>query len=304
VNNQPQAIPAVDRWLTTAMSSLGAALDDVLDLRAGLADAQLPGHSNSLVHAIGEVLDLDAGLGDIIGSPVRSTTHNTAHSVAMSGHSTMKQKCLPTYLVIDASSSMTPYQEAVNQMLEQLHRTLADHPRLSEFAHMSVIAFSSSAQLVTEMTDMQEIPCMPEVVCGGDTNYKAAFDLVRTRIDIDVPALDAQGKAVLRPAMFFFTDGQPTKPGWEVAFRKLIDPAWNLHPHVITYGFGDVESKVLSKVATVAAFHAEPGVRNDEALTQAINSLLNSLVVSSRAEEMQIPTVVEGYRMIPVEYMD
>jgi uncharacterized protein YegL len=226
------------------------------------------------------------------------------HPVGRGATYTMKQKCLPTYLVIDASYSMTPYQETLNQTLEQLHRTLSESPRVSEFAYMSIIAFSTSAQVVIEMTDMEEIPAMPEVVCNGKTDYRAAFDLVRTRIDVDVPALNAQGKAVLRPAMFFLTDGQPTEPGWEEAFRNLVAPAWKRHPHVITYGFGSVQSDVLSKVATKAAFYAEPGTKHDAALTQAINSLLNSLVASSRAEEMQIPTVADGYRTIPVEYMD
>jgi uncharacterized protein YegL len=216
----------------------------------------------------------------------------------------MKQKCLPTYLVIDASHSMSPYQDMVNRTLDRLHRKLSDSPRVSEFAHMSIIAFSSAAQLVIEMTDLELIPAMPEVVCSGNTDYRAAFDLVRTRIDIDIDALNERGRAVLRPAMFFLTDGQPTEPGWEAAFRRLVDPAWKRHPHVITYGFGTVQSAVLAKVATKAAFYAEEGTRQDEALTQAINSLLNSLVASSRAEEMQIPTVAEGYRTIPVEYMD
>ncbi|MDA3642425.1 hypothetical protein LZ318_20995 [Saccharopolyspora indica] len=220
------------------------------------------------------------------------------------GPRTMKQKCLPTYVVVDASYSMTPYQDTLNQTLAQLHRKLAGSPRVSEFALMSIIAFSTSAQVVIEMTDMERIPVMPDVVCNGKTDYRAAFDLVRERIEVDVPALNAQGKAVLRPAMFFLTDGQPTEPGWEAAFRELVDPGWKRHPHVITYGFGSVQSEVLSKVATKAAFYAEPGTRNDEALGQAINSLLNSLVASSRSEEMQIPVVAEGYRSIPVEYMD
>lgn len=217
---------------------------------------------------------------------------------------TMKQKCLPTYVVIDASQSMIPYQQTLNQTLEQLHRTLADSPRVSEFAYMSIIAFSSAAQLVIEMTDMEEVPEMPEVVCSGTTDYRAAFDLVRARIDVDVPTLNDQGKTVLRPAMFFLTDGRPTEPGWKASFRKLVDPAWKRRPHVITYGFGESQSDVLSKVATTVAFHAQPGTRHDEALAQAINSMLNSLVASSRDEEMQIPTVAEGYRTIPVEYLD
>lgn len=55
-----------DAWLTAAMTSLHSALYAVLDLDAGLADAQLPGYQNILVHALHDVLDLDAGLNRIL----------------------------------------------------------------------------------------------------------------------------------------------------------------------------------------------------------------------------------------------
>src|SRR4051794_12402803 len=111
----------------------------------------------------------------------------------------MRQKCLPTYLVIDVSTSMSQHEQMLNQTLKKLHSTLANSPRVSEFAHMSIIAFSTQPWVVIEMTDMEYVPGMPEVACDGMTNYGAAFDLVRERIDIDLPALTAQGKAVLRP---------------------------------------------------------------------------------------------------------
>ena len=59
----------LDRWLITVMAFLNAALDDVLDLDAGLADAQLSGLQSALVHNLDDVLDLDAGLSDIMSAP-------------------------------------------------------------------------------------------------------------------------------------------------------------------------------------------------------------------------------------------
>jgi uncharacterized protein YegL len=220
------------------------------------------------------------------------------------GFYTMRQKCLPTYLVIDASASMQPHEATLNSTLERVHATLAESPRISEFAYMSIIAFSSVPQVVIEMTDLENIPVMPQVVCSGGTNYGAAFELIRQRIDLDVDDLNRQGRAVLRPAVFFLTDGAPTDTGWQQAFRVLADPQWKRHPHVITYGFGAAPAAVLGKVATKAAFLAEAGAQEDVALAQAVNSLLNSLVASSQAESLQIPTTAPGYVSLPLEYMD
>lgn len=216
----------------------------------------------------------------------------------------MRQKCLPTYLVVDVSHSMSPYQDALNRTLEHLHVKLATSPRVSEFAHMSIIVFSHEPTLLLQMTDLECVPSMPAVICGGGTQYGKAFDLVKQRIDVDIPALNAQGRAVLRPAVFFLTDGAPMDSGWEAAFRRLVDPSSKRRPHVITYGFGDARADVLGKVATKAAFLATSEADQETALSRAISSLVNSLVASARAEEMRIPTEAEAFRSIPVEYID
>ncbi|MEU7058129.1 hypothetical protein [Streptomyces sp. NPDC046197] len=215
-----------------------------------------------------------------------------------------RQKCLPTYLVVDVSSSMSPYQDTLNRTLEDLHLTLSTNPRVSEFAHMSVLVFSHEPILVLEMTDLAYVPSMPTVVCGGGTHYGKVFDLVRQRIDLDVPALSAQRKAVLRPAVFFLTDGEPMDSGWERNFQALVAPGSRRHPHVITYGFGSADPNVLSKVATKAAFIATGNSDQNEALSKAISSLVNTLVASAASAEMRIPAEAEGYRSIPVEYVD
>src|SRR4051794_2851415 len=94
--------------------------------------------------------------------------------------------CLPTYLVIDASSSMIPHQNVLNATLDRLHQSLAMNPRVSEFAHVCLIAFATDAHLVIPMSEMDQVPAMPEVVCAGATEYGKAFTLLRQCIENDV----------------------------------------------------------------------------------------------------------------------
>jgi uncharacterized protein YegL len=216
----------------------------------------------------------------------------------------VRQKCLPTYMVIDASGSMHKYEQQLNDTLEQVHATLTHNPRISEFAYMSIIAFSSAPQVVIEMTDLENIDVMPQVMCSGTTEYGAVFELLRARIDHDVDQLNAHGLAVLRPAVFFLTDGAPTDKRWQEAFQRLADRSWRRHPHVITYGFGAAPPDVLGKVATKAAFIAESGVDQASALISAVSSMLNSLVASSQSESLQIPQSAPGYISLPIEYLD
>src|SRR5215207_4574354 len=145
----------------------------------------------------------------------------------------LRQRCLPTYIVIDVSYSMTPHRDLLNRTLQRLRVGLAR--RVTEFAQMSIIAFSSKAWLVIEMTDLGQVSVMPQVECGGNTNYGAAFDLVRQRIQVDVPMLSAQNKGVFRPAVFFLTDGVPNVSDWREPFQRLTDRSWRWRPQVIPY---------------------------------------------------------------------
>ena len=67
-----------DQWLRRVHQDLLDALDDVLDIDAGLADATLPAHGTALVNALDQVLDLDAGLDDIL--PQRVPADHTVTS--------------------------------------------------------------------------------------------------------------------------------------------------------------------------------------------------------------------------------
>lgn len=86
-DHQSQPDHALDRWLTTAMASLNAGLDGILDLDAGLADAQLPGLGDKLVHALDDVIDVDAGLSHIVDgvAPVAVRADRPAAANGLSG---------------------------------------------------------------------------------------------------------------------------------------------------------------------------------------------------------------------------
>ncbi|WP_406114185.1 vWA domain-containing protein [Streptomyces sp. NBC_01014] len=213
--------------------------------------------------------------------------------------------CLPTYVVIDASSSMKQHEAVLNATLSRLHYNLATNPRVSEFARVGVIAFSTDVHVVIPMSDMEQVPAMPEVICGGRTEYGKAFDQVRQCIEQDVKDLRMQNFSVLRPTVFFLTDGSPTDAHWENSYRALVDRDWPRHPHVIAYGFGNAKRDVLEQVATKALFIAN-GSDTESAVSAAISGLLNTLIASSRTGHMEINTDVEGFEYVQVaqEFVD
>jgi uncharacterized protein YegL len=227
---------------------------------------------------------------------------STDHTIVSDGFA--RVTCLPTYLVIDTSESMEPHTRLLNDTLNHIYDTVIESPSVSEFAHISLISFNTTAHLVLEMTDLEQVSALPVLTCSGRTSYGDAFDLVRERIQVDLPRLKGEGKAVLRPVMFFLTDGAPTDDRWETAFLSLTDRGWPAYPHVITFGFGNADPKVLSKVATTKAFLAEPDIEDEQALSAVLAGLLNSLVSSAATQSLQLPASLEGFIQIPKDYMD
>jgi hypothetical protein len=66
VTDNAHAEHQLDQWLGIELAALCDTLDNVLDLDAGLADAQLPAIHAALTQALEDVLDLDFGLGTIV----------------------------------------------------------------------------------------------------------------------------------------------------------------------------------------------------------------------------------------------
>jgi uncharacterized protein YegL len=222
-----------------------------------------------------------------------------------------KVKCLPTYILIDTSSSMKPSQDTLNETVESLYDELIMSPRISDFAHVSIITFSTDAQVVLGMTDIQQLTALPQLECSGVTNFNRAFQVVRGCIDSDVDQLTASGRQVLRPVVFVLTDGQPTDQNghltqaWRQEFGLLVDKSWRRHPNIVPFGFGGATADVLKDLATIdgAAFLAKDS-SNAESLRKIFATLLSTLVASAQSNELRLPTEVDGFMRVNQEIID
>src|SRR4051794_14494104 len=218
----------------------------------------------------------------------------------------MKSRCLPTYLVIDTSGSMKAHEDLLNKTVDHVFTALGDSPRVAEFAHISIITFNTSPHVILEMANMEDVLSLPTVRCSGVTNFGEMFKTLRRRIDIDVESLTAGGRrAVLRPAVFILTDGEPSDRDWGNAYDTLVDPQWRRRPHVVSYGFGGANEVVLGRIATRAAYLAVNADNEQEAIVAMLSSLLNTLVASANAQEFTLPKELpDTYRSVPVEYVE
>ena len=206
--------------------------------------------------------------------------------------------CLPTYVVIDASSSMKPHETVLNATLSRLHYNLATNPRVSEFARVCVVAFSTDVHVVIPMSDMEQVPSMPEVICGGrrglrqDLRPAAAVHRTGCQQPADAALQRAASDGLLpaprrRPDRRELAELLPHTGGPELAAPPARD-----HLH----SFGGAQREVLEQVATKALFIAD-GSDTESALSGAISGLLNTLIASSNTGQMQIATDVKGLRV-------
>lgn len=212
-----------------------------------------------------------------------------------------KKKCLPVYLVVDTSGSMEKHTELLNQTVKRVVTHVADSPKVSEFAHISIITFNAMPHVILEMTSIDDLTRLPKLACTLNTNYGAMFAMVRQCIERDVPKLITTGRGVLRPVVFILTDGAPSDKDWAIQFNALTDKGWKHYPHTVSFGFGDAVGPVLARIGTLRAFKA--AVDDKAAITTMLNTLLHTLVQSAGADGLRVPKHVPGYDTIPDDYM-
>lgn len=196
---------------------------------------------------------------------------------------------LPFYLLCDESGSMsgTPIQ-AVNDGLQKIWKQLIKSPASSDKAWVSVISFSDTAEVLVPLTDLQKLTSMPGCQTKGGTNYGNAFRKMKQVIDGDVMNLKAQQLKVIRPVVFFMSDGEPTDAGWEQAHTELTDPNYAFRPHIMSFGIGSADGYTIDSVATdpgrgvmKQAFLASDGFAVEQVIAEVINRFVQTILNST-----------------------
>ena len=198
--------------------------------------------------------------------------------------------------------------DAINTGLPELHAAIASDPLVNDKARISLISFSDEAEILVPLSPAADIEELPGMMERGATSYGAAFRLLKSQISVDIALLIADGYKVLRPAVFFISDGEPTDQGsWESDYSDLVDKSTNPHaPNIIAFGVDKADPSVISKVATVAAFLATQNVDPGVALKEIMRSLTVSIVTSSSASNptLVVPPAPDGTISLSLDTMD
>jgi len=207
-------------------------------------------------------------------------------SISKNGGSEVEPKgsILLVYFVADESGSMARNIGELNEGLITLQDELQKQPFAAARVRFSVIGFSDTAFTHLEAADLRSTHWLPTLGAQGLTSYAAAFNELGLRISVDIPRLKQQGFAVLRPAVFFLTDGMPSpNDNWRAAQARLL--AQPTRPNVIAFGIGNADAQVVCELATEEqyAFKAARGVDTGVALSEFLTSLTQSVISSGQA---------------------
>jgi uncharacterized protein YegL len=202
------------------------------------------------------------------------------------------QQVLPFYILCDESMSMDgPKLDAVNQGLSKLHIAVASDPIVNDKVRVGVISFSDTAEELVPLTKLAYLPQMPGLVSKGGTSYTAAFTVAKSAIDRDVANLKSSGLQVLRPVIFFISDGEPTSPDWPTAHAALTSPNNPYAPHILAFGITGAIGQVIKEVATDIkrlgkkfAWLADDGTDPGAVVKEIISKLVTTIIASGRSQ--------------------
>jgi uncharacterized protein YegL len=202
------------------------------------------------------------------------------------------------YLLLDLSASTYGIADELNNAVHSLVDELQTSPLLGSYTWMAILSFSDDARVEMPLTRAMEIDALPSLSPRGATSYAAAFNLAASVVGNDLNNLKSEGYKVVRPAVFFMTDGQPTDPEniWRVALSGLK----TLPVQIFSIGFGsDVDPRQLSQIASDPhrAFLASIGPEQQghvrvlpDLVSAVLHSTTSSVTAGSRTGTVQIPS--------------
>lgn len=209
---------------------------------------------------------------------------------------------LPFYIVCDTSTSMKgPPICAVNNELPKIHRAIAMDPTVNDKCRLAIIGFSTQPKVEMPLQRLADVKNMPTLTANGRTNYGALFKELRLIIEADITSEKIAGNAVLRPIVFFISDGGATD-SWIKIFDEFTNREVNRYaPVMISFGVGKAREDSISRVGINRAMMADKIESVPAALTSVLKSLTNSIVGSSRSPDSQIilPEPDSTMRILP-----
>lgn len=127
--------------------------------------------------------------------------------------------------------------------------------------------------------------------------------MAKSAIDRDVANLKSSGLQVLRPVIFFISDGEPTSPDWPTAHAALTSPNNPYAPHILAFGITGAVGQVIKEVATEIkrmgkrfAWLADDGTDPGAVVKEIISKLVQTVVSSGRNQNPVLvpPTAPDG----------
>jgi uncharacterized protein YegL len=218
------------------------------------------------------------------------------------------------YLLLDVSNTMrevpsgeveSPF-DRFQLLMPELVLSMREHIQVRTTCWLSVIAFATKADTVLPAVTLRQIPAVPPLPPGGQTDYVAALKLLHERIPIDQAEIarsvtaDAEAEIVVRPLVFFITDGYPyvgqtrqPRSEWLAARNKVV--ANGFGSNIAAIGLRGADEAVLAELATgdggsVNAFVADGSVPATKLAGNIINAIMDSVARSAEAGTMVIET--------------
>ena len=155
-------------------------------------------------------------------------------------------KALPLYFVVE----LTDKTRATTLIEIEKLKTSVLRPEASDKIWLSVIAFASRAEVLLPLSNSLLTLSLSESLLEGEPNFGVTFRSIRQVIDADVASLKANGCVIFRPIVFFVSEGKPQDQEWRQDYASLVDRSNPYRPHIISFGIGSADSKIIREVAT------------------------------------------------------
>ena len=195
---------------------------------------------------------------------------------------TFKVKVWPCYFMCDASASMSGITiDLATSALEKIWIEMIKSPGVSDKAWVSVISFTDTAEVLVPLTESLVLSEMPSCLAEGDANYGHAFRKIRETIDNDVLRLKSERFRVIRPVIFFISNGQPADEDWRHAYADLVDEGNVFRPHIIGFACKSTANEIISEVATsrgVSGISSVCNLTDDSALMEQLRELFTEII--------------------------